>query len=248
MSTLLQAPSAPSIGIVGAPYRMAETDNDPRGGVSYAIGGVDLLLRLLLKDVKSGVYLDVGANHPVRYSNTYGFYQDGWRGVAVDGNADFAPLWREVRPRDAFVCALVAEEVKDITFDVFPDPTMSTIDPETSQRYSARFDKSSIRTETRRTTTLLDLCNIHNLREIHLLSIDIEGVELSALQGMNLKFYTPGVICVEIKNISIYDFDRNATVQYLHNFGYRMISKTPLDAIFVMPGKEYLGWIPPSIS
>lgn len=226
---------------------MTVADNDALGSASYAIGGVDLLLGLLLRDVKSGLYLDVGANHPMRYSNTYRLYQEGWKGVAVDGNADFAPLWRSVRPRDEFVCALVSEEVKEITFDVFPDSTMSTIDPDTSRRYSERFDSSSIRTETRTTTTLAEIWSTSGLGEIHLLSLDIEGVEPSALKGMGLGINTPGVICLELKNISLYDFQENETYKYLNQFGYRMICKTPLDAIFILPGKDYLGWIPSSI-
>ena len=226
---------------------MTVNDPAPPGGVSYAIGGVDLLLGLLLREVKSGVYLDVGANHPIRFSNTYRFYQDGWRGVAVDGNADFAALWRKIRPRDDFVCALVSEAVKEITFDVFPDPTMSTIDPETSRRYSARFDSSSIRTEIRTTTTLAEICRSAGLDEIHLLGLDIEGVELSALKGMDFGKNKPGVICLELKNISPYNFQDTETVIYLNSLGYRMICKTPLDAIFILPEKEYLGWIPPTI-
>jgi hypothetical protein len=65
--------------------------------------------------------------------------------------------------------------------------------------------------------------------------------------GARLDLWQPGVIIVETKHLSIYHVLENETVTYLTSLGYRMIAKTPLDAFFVFPAKDYLEWIPETI-
>ena len=50
---------------------------------SYAQEGEDLLLERILGKQGKGFYVDVGAHHPVRFSNTFLFYKRGWRGINI---------------------------------------------------------------------------------------------------------------------------------------------------------------------
>jgi hypothetical protein len=223
-----------------------ETDSYPRQ--SYALEGSDLIAASLLRDVSRGTYVDAGANHPTVQSNTRYFYDRGWSGLAVDGNSAFEKEWRERRPRDVFVPALVSSEIKDVEFSIYPDSTLSTIDGDSVARYSARYGDQHIQKEIRKTTTLFDLKNRYLQQgEVHLLSVDVEGEDLNCLKGARLDRWTPGVIIVETKHLSIYHALENEIVGYLNSAGYRMIAKTPLDAFFVFPAKDYLGWIPATI-
>jgi FkbM family methyltransferase len=231
---------------IAGPAMAYENDTYPRS--SFALEGSDLIAASLLRDVSRGTYIDVGANHPTIQSNTRYFYDKGWSGLAIDGNGAFEKQWREHRPRDVFVPALVSSEIKDVEFSVYPDSTLSTIDPESIARYSARHDGQSIRKEIRQTTTLFDLKNKYLQQdEIHLLSVDVEGEDLNCLVGARLDRWTPGVIVVEAKHLSIYHIQENDIAGYLTLIGYRMIAKTPLDAFFVFPAKDYLNWIPTTI-
>ena len=47
-----------------------------------------------------GFYVDVGVDHPRRYSNTYFFYKLGWRGVNIDAMPGSMNLFARIRPRD----------------------------------------------------------------------------------------------------------------------------------------------------
>ena len=47
---------------------------------SYSQEGEDIILRNLFGNRKDGFYVDVGAHHPMRFSNTYFFYKLGWNG------------------------------------------------------------------------------------------------------------------------------------------------------------------------
>jgi len=220
----------------------------PHGKISYSLEGEDLILASLLRNVERGTYIDAGANHPIVINNTFGFYQKGWSGLAIDGNASFSALWAEMRPNDTFVQGLLSNTMREVEFRIFPDDTMSSMDAETSERYSTRFDSGAGKIERMETSRLGDLHKAHlQGGEVHLLSVDVEGEDLNVLIGADLPTMRPGVVVVETKNCSLHRPLDNELVKYVTNQGYRLIAKTPLDAFFVLPEKAYLSWIPKSL-
>lgn len=214
---------------------------------TYSIEGTDLILKSVLRDVSEGTYMDIGANHPVIYSNTYLFYTIGWAGLAIDAQAKFSSLWREMRPKDVFLNCLVSDTQKEVVLKVFPDDTMASCDSETVFRYSQRFENRYIEEINLTSRTIFDVWNSQIQGEVHLMSIDIEGEELNAIKGAKLGTFRPGVISIEIKNLSLYHPLKDPIVRALADSGYFLIAKTPLDCIFIDPLKDYLRWIPPSL-
>ena len=67
---------------------------------SYSQEGEDMLLDRFLEDRSVGFYVDVGAHHPKRFSNTYRLYCRGWRGLNIDANPGSMTLFQKLRPRD----------------------------------------------------------------------------------------------------------------------------------------------------
>lgn len=67
---------------------------------SYSQEGEDLLLSRIFGDKKDGFYIDVGAHHPFRFSNTYLLYKRGWRGINIDAMPGSMKLFNRFRPRD----------------------------------------------------------------------------------------------------------------------------------------------------
>ena len=53
---------------------------------SYSQEGEDMVLRSFFEGKKNykGFYIDVGAHHPYRYSNTLYFYKKGWCGINIE--------------------------------------------------------------------------------------------------------------------------------------------------------------------
>ncbi|WP_211321611.1 hypothetical protein [Pedobacter cryoconitis] len=53
---------------------------------SYSQEGEDMIYRSCFENRKhyKGFYIDVGAHHPYRFSNTVHFYQNGWRGINIE--------------------------------------------------------------------------------------------------------------------------------------------------------------------
>ena len=45
-------------------------------------------------------FIDVGAHHPMRFSNTYLFYKKKWKGINIDPLPGSMKLFNKLRPRD----------------------------------------------------------------------------------------------------------------------------------------------------
>lgn len=60
-----------------------------------------------------GKYLDVGCSSPIKYSNTYLLYLNGWSGICLDIRKIRRYKW--LRPRDKFIQATITSiaEYKD---------------------------------------------------------------------------------------------------------------------------------------
>jgi hypothetical protein len=77
-----------------------------------------------------GFYVDVGANHPKFGSNTYRLYRQGWSGLVIEPNPEFAQTFRLLRPRDKFVCEDVSPEEGTLTYFTFNNSVHNTFSPD----------------------------------------------------------------------------------------------------------------------
>ena len=75
------------------------------GNESFSQCGEDLVVAFMAYylAIPKVTYLDVGANDPVKFSNTYYFYKKGHRGVLVEPNRELCKRLRLERPADATV-------------------------------------------------------------------------------------------------------------------------------------------------
>jgi hypothetical protein len=97
---------------------------------SYAQEGEDrVLLRLLEPLKKSGFYVDVGAHHPVRFSNTYFFYLRNWHGINIDPLPGSMALFNRDRPRDINLELAIASEEQTLNYYMCNEPALNTFSP-----------------------------------------------------------------------------------------------------------------------
>ena len=77
------------------------------------------IIRDFFQDRRDGVFLDVGANHYERDSNTYFLETElGWSGIAIDALPEFAEGYRKNRPRTRFL-AMFASDVAGASVQFF---------------------------------------------------------------------------------------------------------------------------------
>src|SRR5690606_114765 len=104
---------------------------------SYAFAGEDKVIEGLLKPriTEPGFYVDVGANHPKLFSNTYGLYRKGWRGICIDANQELIDLYALNRPRDRAIVALVSADHEEREFYQVQNDVLSTTETAFLEEY-----------------------------------------------------------------------------------------------------------------
>ncbi len=100
---------------------------------SYAQEGEDIVLQRFLVEVNKGFYVDVGAHHPKRFSNTYTYYKKGWRGINIEPRPGSKKLFDKIRPRDINLELPVNSVEEELTYYVFNEPALNGFSKEDSQ-------------------------------------------------------------------------------------------------------------------
>ena len=157
---------------------------------SYAQDKEDLILADILKDVKKGFYVDVGANSPTVYSVTKAFYEMGWNGINIEPLPDmYAELCAD-RERDINLNIGISNTEGIMTLHI--DNMGSTLSDKVV--FDNRMqDKPTIKIDVDTLTHVVDTCFV---KEIHFLKVDVEGFEKQVLEGFDFSI-RPWVICME---------------------------------------------------
>jgi hypothetical protein len=92
----------------------------------YSRDCIDLILFHVLRDVKEGVYVDVGANDPWDGSVTKLFYDRGWSGINIEPLKDCHARLQADRPRDVNLCIGAGD--REGEFELYGNNGMATMD------------------------------------------------------------------------------------------------------------------------
>ena len=193
---------------------------------SFSQKGEDLIIDKLLGFKSNGIYVDIGAHHPTRFSNTKRFYNRGWRGINIDSNPDLIKKFEVERERDINLSLGVGGKNGRLTFYEFFPSTLSTFSEEETERYLKQGYKLISKRQVSVKTLSSVLEKYFASRNIDFLSIDTEGMDLEILQSNNWKKYKPYVICTE-------NHGNSASITgYLETQGYQLKYNNGLNSIF----------------
>lgn len=203
------------------------------GRLSYAQEGEDLVLARAFDGQTHGFYVDIGAHHPRRFSNTYLFYRAGWSGINIDAMPGSMKPFRRARRRDINLELAVGEESPPKTFFVFNDPALNTFDPEQARSYQGHNYKivAQYRISTRPLSVILRE-HLPIGRNIDFLSVDVEGLDLEVLRSNDWTRYRPRYVLTETLHVDLAALSGGAVYEFLCAQGYRLFAKTPNTAFF----------------
>lgn len=196
------------------------------GIISYGQEGEDLLLSRLFLGKEQGFYIDIGAHHPIRFSNTWRLYRNGWRGINVDATPGSMEAFNNLRPDDINLEIAISDSAIPLTFYMFDEPALNTFDLDLAKRYQKlNYPLKGVRSITPCSMTQLFDNYLPAGQHIDLLSIDIEGEELRALRSNDWQHYSPDVIVLEALDASLKTLFDHPAVVFLMDQGYVPISK-----------------------
>lgn len=207
---------------------------------SYSQEGEDMILRRLFENQTTGFYIDVGAHHPKRFSNTYYFYKKGWRGINIDAMPGSMKVFNKIRPRDINIEKAISDQKQILTYYIFNEPALNGFSRELSEKRNNKSDyyiKDTINMETSTLEEILDQY-LPPGQEIDFLSIDVEGLDFAVLKSINLNKYTPKVILIEILASNLESLLNDQVTLYLKDYGYIPFAKTFNTVIYIQ--KLYL--------
>jgi len=197
---------------------------------SYSQEGEDLVLRRFFNDahLRTGFYIDVGAHHPTRFSNTKLFYDLGWKGVSIDPRPGFANEFVDCRPRDIAIEAAIAQHQGEMLYYMFDEPALNGFDAKLSIERNANsryklVDRRSVPVER------LDALLSKNLVEgqlVDFMSIDVEGLDLEVLMSNDWDRFRPRFVLVEIFGRWLSDILSSESAKYLLAQDYAAVSRT----------------------
>lgn len=157
----------------------------------------DRILRELYPyELGPGVFLDVGAGEPVFINNSYHFRKNGWQVISIEANPIYCKLFRDEN-FEIIECAVADYEASNREFDIYH--WSGHMLSNSSLRPNSLKDLENIKTIKVEVKTINSLLQQHypNINKIHILSVDIEGGEIAALKGFDIKKYEPDVCCIE---------------------------------------------------
>jgi FkbM family methyltransferase len=196
---------------------------DPHARPHWALEGEDVVMQLLVQDIKRGTYIDVGAHMPRRWSTTYGLYRRGWHGLLIEPTPDLARGLRRGRRRDAVEECGVGSEPGSQDFYVFDAPSCSTFDrAQADALLASPRPPRLLQTIPRPIRRLDDIIEQHRalVGRADLIKIDVEGRDLDVLRSVNWVTFRPRVVVVELLGATAESAPATDSAQLLKSHGY----------------------------
>lgn len=193
----------------------------------YSQEGEDILLQRIFNSQKKGFYIDIGAHHPKRFSNTYLFYQRGWQGINIDCMPESMKLFEKLRPRDINLELGIAENESINDYYIFNEPALNSFSKEHSEKMNQANNKYYIKKIIKvKTMPLSKILDIHlKNKEIDFLDIDVEGMDLGVLSSNDWSKYRPKFVLVEIINNNLNNMDKDPVIQFMKKHNYIIYAK-----------------------
>jgi FkbM family methyltransferase len=194
-----------------------------------------MILRRIFEYQGSGFYVDVGAHHPYRFSNTYLFYLRGWRGINIDALPGGMKLFEKARPRDINLELAIAEEPGELTYYMFEEPALNGFSHELSRQRAADASGSKlIGTATIEVKPLSTVLAQHlpENQPIDFMTVDVEGLDLQVLSSNDWGRFRPKVVLAESLGESMNSVANGPIATLLAEAGYALVAKTVNTGIY----------------
>jgi FkbM family methyltransferase len=201
------------------------------------------LFELFLGKRNDGIFVEVGANDGVSFSNTWGLAEQGWRGYLIEPIPEFADSCRRNHKNHAsvsvFQYAIGNLDNKNLVFNIAG--ALTTANSALRTEYESvdwalsSLTNKEITVPSKRLDTFLTENGLGH--DFDVLVVDVEGFEAEVFSGFELVEWRPKMIIVELVDTHP-DLKSTATSdaqlgERILLSGYRIVSKDVINTVFV---------------
>lgn len=191
----------------------------------FSQDGEEIYLKALFANKEKGFYVDIGANHPLRFSNTRWAYERGWNGINIEPDEQCYELLKRMRTRDINLNVGISQADEDKEFYSFSESALNTFDKQEAKKVSALNIYGNYEVTKCQCRRLETIFEEHQTQKIDFMDIDVEGMELAVLQSINWEKVNIDVILIEQKNLSIDEIIEMDIYKFLIDKGYKVQAK-----------------------
>lgn len=195
-----------------------------------------ILNERIFKNNKNGFYVDVGANHPTRISNTYFFEKElNWNGICIEPQKDMFELLQKERKSINLNYGVYNKktELKFCNTITGLSGIVETYEPKHIERINKESNEKKIQNIITKikVDTLENVFEKYNVKTVDYISIDTEGSEFEVLQGINYKKVKINVIDIED------NYPQSKKSKLVNNFllenNFKYIGNIEFDKIYI---------------
>lgn len=211
--------------------------------LSFAQAGEDRILRFLFSSMglKQITYLEIGTNNPIDINNTFLFYLGGSRGVCIEPNPMLISKIKNKRPQDICLNVGVTASQKESIMDFYifdegdTEKGLSTFSKEDAEHVEKTTAVKIAEVKKIPVTNVNDILIKYFSEKVPtLISLDVEGLDLSILKGIDFNRFRPVAICVETVNFTVHHkkVKNEEIINFMKSQGYFVYADTGINSIF----------------
>ncbi|MCG8573154.1 MAG: FkbM family methyltransferase [Spirochaetes bacterium] len=198
----------------------------------YSQHGEDFILDVLFDKKEKGFFMEIGCIEGIRFSNTYHFEQKGWTGICIEAHNDYIDMLKRNRPGSKVIhCAIGNKNEENVTFYANSRGSLSTLDKNKEKTWKTHYTKYFTGFEEQKITekTIDSIIKSENVKSIDFISLDIEGYEVEALEGMKFEI-KPEVFVIESDSKQ----HRQKIEKILFKHGYYFLYKMNVNLFYAL--------------
>ena len=213
----------------------ARKPSPPHPNQFFGQEGEDAVLAGLLEPGKGngGFFVDVGAHHPTRFSNTWKFYQAGWRGINLDPTPKSMDVFNRLRPEDTNLEVGVSRVAATRQFFCYNEPALNGIDNDRREELKDTPYKLEAIIEIQ-TLPLSQIVEKYGQRYStpNFLTIDVEGLEIEVLSSHDWQRFPFDHVLIEQRLPDLTALSNSEVWKFLSQKGYSAVACTGRTVIY----------------
>ena len=205
-------------------YKIQKIYKNKKPNSHYAEFAEDVMVNRILKKIKKGFYVDIGAYHPYKGSLTYNLYNRKWNGINLDISKSSIDLFNIARPSDININCAVSE---------FNGETYYYENSPINQQNSLIFQNDNQKKIKIQSYKLCEILKMQNINSVDYINIDTEGNELEVLMGIDFSKINPTLFTIEDNSFDLNNEIKKKKIIYLKEKNYELINIIGVTMFFV---------------